>query len=53
MLLVITVFSIQFVANKLRPARDTEEGLQPWEDPDLWDEDDWNDEGDGDRDRPY
>ena len=38
-LLVLALVSIQFVANKLRPAGDPEEGLQPWEDPDLWDDD--------------
>ncbi len=38
-LLVFAVVSIRFVASKLRPARDAEEGLQPWEDPDLWDDD--------------
>ena len=46
-LLVIAALSIQFVASKLRPVRDPEEGLQPWEDPDLWDDDfdddDWDD----------
>ena len=35
-LLVFAVVSIRFVASKLRPARDAEEGLQPWEDPDQW-----------------
>ena len=40
---VLAVVSIQFVASKLRPARNPEEGLQPWEDPDLWD--DAEDEG--------
>jgi hypothetical protein len=43
MLLVIGALSIQFIASKLRPATNPEEGLQPWEDPDLWDDDD--DEG--------
>ena len=51
--LVLVVFAavfIQFVVSKFRPAYDSEEGLQPWEDPDLWDDDDdagWDD------DRPY
>ena len=50
MLLVIAALSIQFVASKLRPAGDPEEGLQPWEDPDLRDDDgDMNGRGD----RPY
>ncbi len=44
-LLVLALVSIQYVANKLRPAGDPEEGLQPWEDPDLWD--DYYDEEDG------
>jgi hypothetical protein len=44
-LLVLALVSIQYVANKLRPAGDPEEGLQPWEDPDLWD--DYDDEEDG------
>ena len=48
-LLVFLAVFIQFVASKLRPSydSDSEEGLQPWEDPDLWDDDedrdDWND----------
>ncbi len=50
-LLVFAAVSIQFVASKLRPARDPEEGLQPWEDPDLWDDDfdddDWDDRDGG------
>lgn len=37
-LLVFGVVSIRFLASKLRPVRDSEEGLQPWEDPDLWDD---------------
>ncbi len=53
--LVLVVFLavfIQFVASKLRPAYDSsEEGLQPWEDPDLWDDelddDDWDDRNSG------
>ena len=45
MLLVLAAVSIQFVASKLRPARNPEEGLQPWEDPDLWDDD--QDDGEG------
>ena len=44
-LLVLALVSIQYVANKLRPAGDPEEGLQPWEDPDLWD--DYDDDEDG------
>ena len=47
MLLVIAALSIQFVASKLRPSRHPEEGLQPWEDPDLWDEEE------DDRNGPY
>lgn len=39
MVLVIAAFSVQFVVSKLRPVYDSEEGLQPWEDPDLWDDD--------------
>ena len=39
-LLVLGVLSIQFIASRLRPAPQTEEGLQPWEDPDLWDDED-------------
>ena len=39
-ILVIGAVSIQYVAAKLRPAGDPEEGLQPWEDPYLWDEED-------------
>jgi len=39
-LLVLGAVSIQYVASKLRPARCPEDGLQPWEDPDLWDDDD-------------
>ena len=38
--LVFAAVSIQYVASKLRPAQDPEEGLQPWEDPYLWDEED-------------
>jgi hypothetical protein len=51
-LLVIAALSIQFVASKLRPAAYPEEGLQPWEDPDLWD-DDADDEEWDDGARPY
>lgn len=47
MLLVLAAVFIQYVASKLRPAPYPEEGLQPWEDPDLWDDDD------SDRDGPY
>ena len=51
MLLVFAVVSIKYAASKLRPAISPavsdEEGLQPWEDPDLWDEDaddgEWDD----------
>lgn len=39
-ILVLAAVSIQYVAAKLRPAGDPEEGLQPWEDPYLWDDDD-------------
>ena len=39
-LLVLGAVSIQYVASKLRPERYPEDGLQPWEDPDLWDDDD-------------
>ena len=42
-ILVLAAVSIQFVASKLRSARNPEEGLQPWEDPYLWD--DREDEG--------
>ncbi len=42
-ILVLAAVFIQFVASKLRPARYPEEGLQPWEDPDLWDDEE--DEG--------
>lgn len=38
--LVLLAVSIQYIASKLRPPRDSEEGLQPWEDPYLWDDDD-------------
>ena len=44
-ILVLGALFIQFIASRLRPASQTEEGLQPWEDPELWD-----DEGNG---RPY
>ncbi len=46
MLLVFAVVSIRLLASKLRPAGDPEEGLQPWEDPDLLDDDEDRD-GDG------
>ena len=47
-LLVFVVVFIRFVASKFRPAYDSEEGLQPWEDPDLWDDDfDDDDRNDG------
>ena len=46
-LLVLAAVFIQYVASKLRPEPYPEEGLQPWEDPDLWDDDD------SDRDGPY
>ena len=46
-LLVLAAVSIQYVATKLRPDPYPEEGLQPWEDPDLWDDDD------SDRSGPY
>ena len=38
--LVLLAVSIQYVASKLRPPSDPEEGLQPWENPYLWDDDD-------------
>ena len=38
--LVLLAVSIQYIASKLRPPRDSEEGLQLWEDPYLWDDDD-------------
>lgn len=38
MILVLGVASIQYIINKLRPAHDSDEGLTPWEDHDLWDE---------------
>ena len=38
MILVLGAVFIQYIANKLRPAQDSKERLQPWEDPDLWDE---------------
>ena len=44
-ILVLGALFIQFIASKLRPASQTEEFLQPWEDSDLW-----GDEEDG---RPY
>ena len=47
MVLVLAAVFIQYVASKLRPEPYPEEGLQPWEDPDLWDNDD------SDRDGPY
>ncbi|MCH7843642.1 MAG: hypothetical protein IID01_12870 [Chloroflexi bacterium] len=40
MMLVLGAVFIQYVAAKIRPASNPEEGLQPWEDPDLWDDDD-------------
>lgn len=47
-LLVFLAVFIQFVASKLRPAYDSEEGLQPREDPDLWDDEfDDDDRNDG------
>ena len=39
-LLVLGAVSIQYVVSKLRPARYPEDGLEPWEDPGLWDDDD-------------
>ena len=39
-LFVLGAVSIQYVASKLRPERYPKDGLQPWEDPDLWDDDD-------------
>ena len=46
MLLVVAAVFMRWVGSKLRPVRDPEEGLQPWEDPDLWHDGD-------DRDGPY
>ena len=46
-LLVLAAVSIQYVATKLRPDPYPEEGLQPWKDPALWDDDD------SDRSGPY
>ena len=34
-LVVMSVVAVRYVTNKLRPSLDPEEGLQPWEDPDL------------------
>jgi len=42
-IVVLAALFIQFIASKLRPAAQTEEGLQPWEDPDLWDDEDEED----------
>ena len=39
---VIGVLSIQFIASKLRPTLHKEEGIQPWEDPELWNDDDYD-----------
>ena len=39
-ILVVGALFIQFIASKLRPTPQTEEGLQPWEGPDLWDDED-------------
>ena len=39
-ILVLGVLFIQFIASKLRPASQTAEGLQPWEDPQLRDNED-------------
>lgn len=36
-LVVLAVTLVRYVAGKLRPDPDPEEGLQPWEDPDLFD----------------
>ena len=42
-ILVLAAVFIQFVASKFRPAPYPEEGLQPWEDTDVWDDEE--DEG--------
>jgi len=47
MLVVFAAVAIRFITSKLRPVRDPEEGLQPWEDPDLWDDDDGDINGRG------
>ena len=39
-ILVVGALFIQFIASKLRPTSQTEEGLQPWEGPNLWDDED-------------
>ena len=39
-LLVMIVVTLRYVIRKLRPDPNPEEGLQPWEDPDLVDDDD-------------
>ena len=39
-ILVLGALFIQFIASKLRPTSQTEEGLQPWEGPNLWDDED-------------
>ena len=49
-LVVMAVFLVRYIVGKLSPATDPEEGLQPWEDPDLWDVYDDDDYGDGDAD---
>ena len=36
MLVVMAAVMVRYVVNKLRARDDPEEGLQPWEDPDLW-----------------
>ena len=38
---VVAAWALKSVMRKLRPEYPTEEGLQPWEDPDLmeWDDD--------------
>ena len=38
LILVLGVLFTQFIASKFRPASQTEEGLQLWEDPELWDD---------------
>lgn len=39
-LVVVVSVTLRYAVRKLRPAEGGEEGLQPWEDPDLWDRDD-------------
>ena len=36
---VMGALLIQFIASKIRQTSQKEEGLQPWDDPDSWDDD--------------